>query len=216
MNIINKLCVRSCIVLVFLTSQSKDDVVPVQDCHFYMTGYKMNKIPEIAEHGVWETEFISTTSRHDVMHSKHITKSKPKFFLMFTLGSITLLLLMLFLAKIREMILKTNVILKDWSFLVIILAFSVYLLYILLYGTQVITVETDKIVYKNWLTRETKIYLFKDLDGFITRREGAHSGDYEILFLVKGGKKSGKISSLYYSNYPELVAGLKNLKFLGH
>jgi len=105
---------------------------------------------------------------------------------------------------------------SDWIFVVVMLSFFVFTLYILLHDTQVIIVDIDKITYKNWLTRKTKQYAFKDLDGFITQNQGGHSGDYEVIFLTRGSKRFGKISSFYYSNYNELINGLTGLRHLGH
>lgn len=82
--------------------------------------------------------------------------------------------------------------------------------------TQKISVEPDKITYTNWLTGKLKTYYFKDLDGYLIITRRSDFKKYESVALKKGINRMGEISSFFYSNYEELVDGLKkDLKFLG-
>lgn len=132
------------------------------------------------------------------------------------MSGLNLFSLTLMLGKIWEILSKDNVTMNDWSFAIAMLSFFAFTLHILLNDTQIITIDIDKVTYKNWLTGKTKQFDFKDLDGFVTENQGGQSGNYEVVFLTKGTKRFGKISSFYYSNYIDLIHGLKGLKYLGH
>ncbi|MGZ3754862.1 MAG: hypothetical protein ACXVAY_09995 [Mucilaginibacter sp.] len=47
-------------------------------------------------------------------------------------------------------------------------------------------------------------YYYSDLDGYSTSDLYAKGRLYEYLYLIKQGKKIGKISEYYHSNYPDL------------
>lgn len=105
----------------------------------------------------------------------------------------------------------------EWCGFMLFLIFTVIISLLLVMKTRNISVELNKITYTNWLTGKVIIYYFKDLDGYITiiKPIGYVYKEHESVLLVKGNKRIGEISHLYYSNYDELIDELKGLKYLG-
>jgi hypothetical protein len=79
-----------------------------------------------------------------------------------------------------------------------------------------LTLDKNKIVIKNLLTRRTKEFLLDEIDGFKTSSQSARGGlVYEIIFF-KQGRPAQVISSSYIKNYDDIRNQLgKQLTNLG-
>lgn len=129
----------------------------------------------------------------------------------------------MFLIKDKTSILvEEKASISEWCFLILICIFGITASLFAVLNTRKILIAHDKITYTNWLTGKVKIYNFKDLDGYVAiirRRRiirlGGGDEDFESAILVKENKRIGEISSYFYSNYNELIGGLKDLKYLG-
>ncbi len=62
-----------------------------------------------------------------------------------------------------------------------------------------------------------KVFYYNQLDGFSTSILDSINMAYEYLYFVKSGKKIGKISEYYHSNYAEMKTEIEGkLKDLGY
>ena len=143
-------------------------------------------------------------------------QSKRTFFGTTLFLAMVLLILLMIPGMTKEVLATDKTSILGWS---IVIGLFIMLLMICLYfvkDTQNLSVDHDKITYTNWLTGKMKIYFFKDFDGYVTIARRSRFKEYESVLLMKGKKRIGEISSFYYSNYNELVDGLKKeLKYLG-
>lgn len=73
---------------------------------------------------------------------------------------------------------------------------------------------TDKIIKINHLIfRQTKLYLFDEIDGYQGKIENPARGKtFRVLYLIQNGKNIEKISGCIYSNIDQIENGLKDLK----
>jgi len=100
--------------------------------------------------------------------------------------------------------------------------FAILVLLWLIYGelrTKIIKVdlEFDHIVIKRYygLGPQVTIY-YTDIDGFTISILPATNTAYEYLYLMKDGKKIGKLSQFYHKNYADLKTELQvHIKDLG-
>src|SRR5579872_708679 len=105
-----------------------------------------------------------------------------------------------------------------YSMLVIfipVIIFAILVLLWLIYGelrTKIIRVnlEFDYLIIKRYygLGAPGTIY-YADIDGFTISILPATNTAYEYLYLMKNGKKIGKLSEFYHKNYAELKAELR-------
>ena len=57
---------------------------------------------------------------------------------------------------------------------------------------------------------------YREFDGYETSFVSAFNKDYEHLYLIKDGRKIGKLTEFYHSNYAEMKAEIDTkLKYLG-
>jgi len=107
------------------------------------------------------------------------------------------------------------------------LVFNTYvmLMFSLLYGgifiksAKIICVNSNdnSISIKNIITRETKIFSYNFLDGYVDGIQYFGIGlSSNAIYLVKGRKCIAKITSFSCSNYDEIKSGLSGLKYLGN
>jgi hypothetical protein len=79
-----------------------------------------------------------------------------------------------------------------------------------------IDVADKTIAFKNYFTRQSKIYQINYFDGYLDTLKKSPKGDFRILYLVKNNKPTHKISGRTYSNIDEIETGLKELKYYGY
>jgi hypothetical protein len=72
------------------------------------------------------------------------------------------------------------------------------------------------ITFVNFFTRQTTIYDFENIEGYVDLFEPARGGSNRVLYIVKDKKFVEKISTRIYSNVKEIQQELKTLKYLGH
>ncbi len=113
-----------------------------------------------------------------------------------------------------------------YSMLVIfipVIIFAVLVLLWLIYGelrTKIIrlNLEYDHLTIKRYygLGAPATVY-YTDIDGFTISILPATNTAYEYLYLMKNGKKIGKLSQFYHKNYADLKAELKtHIQDLGY
>ena len=87
--------------------------------------------------------------------------------------------------------------------------FAITMSLIVVMKTRNISVDNNKISYKNWLTGKLRNYNFKDLEGYITivKPIGIVYKEHESIILIKENKRIGEISAFYYANYDKLKMG---------
>lgn len=80
-----------------------------------------------------------------------------------------------------------------------------------------INAEMHRIIIKNFITQQSLIYNFSDLDGYqdMIINHGKGGTSYKVIALIKDNKVLFKIDSFYYSNLDELRSSIKELKYLG-
>lgn len=103
-----------------------------------------------------------------------------------------------------------------------VIIFAILVLLWLIYGelrTKIIRVnlEFDHLIIKRYygIGKPETIY-YADMDGFTISILPATNTAYEYLYLMKNGKKIGKLSEFYHKNYHDLKAELRtHIKDLG-
>ena len=103
----------------------------------------------------------------------------------------------------------------------IILFFILSFIPVLITILNTVTVSIDSfaktIEFKNFYTRKSYCYNFSDLDGYVdTNYYLRGPQEYKIIYLVKNGKRTRKISNTFYSNYDELLEEIGNINYLGY
>ncbi|MCH8330629.1 MAG: hypothetical protein IH946_04500 [Bacteroidetes bacterium] len=82
---------------------------------------------------------------------------------------------------------------------------------------NIIVISNDSISFKNLILPISSEYKLNELDGFIDQIQHSRAGKFDIIFLKKQDKRIRKISSFYYSNYPEIKEYLKSrFKYIGY
>lgn len=99
-----------------------------------------------------------------------------------------------------------------------------FVLFVLLFWLTVFRTRAHKVkIDKNTITvrrcfgiGKSKVYDFKNLEGFVTMFESGKLGVSETIFILDKGERIGSISGFYHSNFEVLKARLKeNLPDLG-
>ena len=103
---------------------------------------------------------------------------------------------------------------KEIKWIYILIALLFMLSWILLFFQElrkrilVIVIENDKILIKNFIGYR-KDFKFDEFEGFQTSTEKSKSGTYEVLSLVKNGRRVIQISEFNFRNYDELKNAIK-------
>jgi hypothetical protein len=79
-----------------------------------------------------------------------------------------------------------------------------------------IDTNTKTISFKNILTKNTKVFLIKNFDGYYNITKTTAQGyTYKEILLIKDGKLVEKISQYFYRNYDELADPIQEVNSLG-
>jgi hypothetical protein len=78
-----------------------------------------------------------------------------------------------------------------------------------------IDILNKTIFFRNYFTRQKKIYSFSEFEGYIDTFMKSPRGDFRVFYLVRESKPSNKMSGRFYSNIEEIEQALKHMKYLG-
>jgi hypothetical protein len=112
----------------------------------------------------------------------------------------------------------TNLDNRSFYFAISLLGASVFLFVSLIsaYIKKVTIDPLNKIIsFKNIVTRQMKIYDYKDFDGIIDTFLNHRSASYKTIGLIKDKKMIRYIDSFWVSNYDDLRQSLQGIKNLG-
>ncbi len=84
-------------------------------------------------------------------------------------------------------------------------------------NSNIIYIDTlnKTISFKNYFTRQKKIYSFSEFEGYIDTFMKSPRGDFRVFYLARENKPVNKMSGRIYSNIEEIEEGLKQMKYLG-
>jgi len=157
-----------------------------------------------------------------------MVKSKYNLSMIIVLTIYPIPFLFLFITSLSQFLFSYNIVNIDnriHSFSqvcsTIILFFILSFISVLITILNTVTVSIDSfaktIEFKNFYTRKSYCYNFSDLDGYVDTYYYLNGPKvYNIIYLIKQGKRIRKISSNFYSNYDELLLEIKNIEYLGY
>lgn len=92
---------------------------------------------------------------------------------------------------------------------IIIFIFQLVLIRLLLNENRFLIIKENRLtLYNPILPIIHKTIILSELDYCMNISENSRYAEHEALYFVKNGKVIDRISSFYYSNYPELKKGL--------
>ena len=112
--------------------------------------------------------------------------------------------------------------LKPYQSLLFVGLFILILFYVcraLILAAMIVNIDSDALTisFRNILTRQYRIYLFKDFDGYIDTLAFNYktADEYKVIYFVKDKKVEKILTGFYYSNMEELQEAIKPIKYLG-
>lgn len=85
----------------------------------------------------------------------------------------------------------------------------VLLMYWIMSNFKYVVIKKKKIGFRKIFSKKLKYISFKQLDGYIESRVSNEYGqNYDVLYLIKNGKKVAWICAAYYDNYYQLQENL--------